>query len=139
MSDRHPPTKAYLTAIGASGLAGFMGMEVVDFEDGRLTLHLPVSPRLLNPMGVVHGGAIISLADTACGYATLVSLPDDATAFTTIELKSNFLGAVKDGTLTCVATPVHRGRTTMVWDADVTHLESGRRIALFRCTNLVLR
>ena len=139
MSERHPPTKAYLTGIGATGLAGHLGIEVIDFEDGRLTLHLSVSAPLLNPMGVVHGGAIISLADTACGYATLVSLPDDATSFTTIELKTNFLGAVKDGTLACVATAVHRGRTTMVWDAEVTHLESGRRVALFRCTNLVMR
>ena len=100
---------------------------------------MPVLQRILNLVGVVHGGAIVSLADTACGVATVANLADGATAFTTIELKANFLSAVSDGDLACVATPVHRGRTTQVWDAEVTHVQSGRRVAVFRCTNLVVR
>ena len=80
----------------------------------------------------------MSLADSACGYGTVHSLPTDAVGFTTLELKSNFLGTAKDGFVECVATPVHRGRTTQVWDADVS-IEGGKTIAIFRCTRLILR
>jgi uncharacterized protein (TIGR00369 family) len=66
------------------------------------------------------------------------NLPAQASGFTTIELKSNHLGTAREGTVDCVATPAHLGRTTQVWDAVVTHRESGRTIALFRCTQMVL-
>jgi uncharacterized protein (TIGR00369 family) len=65
-------------------------------------------------------------------------LPEGGTGFTTIELKSNHLGTARDGLIECVATPVHLGRTTHVWDATVTHRETGKTIALFRCTQLIL-
>ena len=78
------------------------------------------------------------LADTTAGYATLAHLPDGAKAFTTIELKSNFLGTARDGYIACRATPVHLGRTTQVWDAVITHEAIGAKIALFRCTQMVL-
>ena len=126
-------------ALGADRLPGHLGIEVVEIAPDRVTLLMPVTVRLLNPVGVVHGGAVVTLADTACGYATATTLPDGATSFTTIELKTNFLGSAKDGSLRCVATPVHLGRTTHVWDAEVVHVESGRRVALFRCTNLIIR
>ena len=61
-----------------------------------------------------------------------------ASGFTTVELKSNHLGTALDGTIECVATAAHLGRTTQVWDAVVTHRESGKTIALFRCTQMVL-
>jgi uncharacterized protein (TIGR00369 family) len=65
-------------------------------------------------------------------------LPNGAVGFTTIELKSNFLGTTLDGNVDCIARPVHRGRTTQVWDAVVTHRETGKSIALFRCTQMIL-
>ena len=68
----------------------------------------------------------------------MANLPKDATGFTTIELKSNHLGTAREGTIDCVATPVHLGRNTQVWDATVTHRETGKTIALFRCTQMVL-
>ena len=80
----------------------------------------------------------ITLADTACGYGCRYSLPEGANGFTTIELKSNHLGTARDGHVDCVATPVHRGRTTQVWDATVTHRESGKALVMFRCTQMVL-
>jgi uncharacterized protein (TIGR00369 family) len=64
--------------------------------------------------------------------------PADATGFTTLELKSNHLGTARDGTVECVASAVHRGRTTQVWDAVATHREIGRTLALFRCTQRLL-
>jgi uncharacterized protein (TIGR00369 family) len=66
--------------------------------------------------GYLHSGAVVSLADTACGYAILRNLPDGASGFTTIELKSDFLGTTLEGDVICVAKPVHKGRTTQVWD-----------------------
>ena len=64
---------------------------------------------------------------------------DGATLFTTVELKSNFLGTATEGTIACVARPAHLGSTTQVWDAVVTAKATGKTIALFRCTQLVIR
>jgi uncharacterized protein (TIGR00369 family) len=89
--------------------------------------------------GFLHAGAVVSLADTACGYARLRNLPDDATGFTTIELKSNFLGTALDGDVLCVARPVHKRRTTQVWDAEVSAEKTSKTIALFPCMQMILR
>jgi uncharacterized protein (TIGR00369 family) len=89
------------------------------------------------PNGYLHAGTVVTLADSACGYGCIMSLPDGATGFTTIELKSNFLATALKGTLYVEAKRVHAGRTTQVWDATVTNEES-KTIALFRCTQLVL-
>jgi len=86
----------------------------------------------------LHAGSIVTLADTTCGYGCYANLPEGATGFTTIELKSNHLGTAREGTIVSRATPVHLGKTTQVWDAVVTHKETSRTIALFRCTQLVL-
>jgi 1,4-dihydroxy-2-naphthoyl-CoA hydrolase len=67
-----------------------------------------------------------------------VNLPPGATGFTTIELKSNHLGTAKEGTIVGSAMPVHLGKTTQVWDTIVTHRDSGKTIALFRCTQMIL-
>ena len=83
-------------------------------------------------------GTVVTLTDTACGYGSIAHLPVGATGFTTIELKSNFLGTAREGAIECVATAAHLGRTTQLWDAVVTHRESARTIALFRCTQLVI-
>ena len=90
------------------------------------------------PNGFLHAGSVVTLADTSAGCGCMSCLPADATGFTTVELKSNHLGTARDGTVECVASAVHRGRTTQVWDAVVTHRETGRTLALFRCTQLLL-
>ncbi len=90
------------------------------------------------PNGFLHAATVVALADTSCGYGCVANLPANAKGFTTIELKSNHLGTAKDGTIECIATPVHVGKTTQVWDAVVSHRESGKKIALFRCTQMVL-
>jgi uncharacterized protein (TIGR00369 family) len=113
-----------------------LGIEFVSVESGRAELRLPLRQELLAPNGYLHAGTVVALADTACGYGCVASLPDGGTGFTTIELKTNFLGTARDGVLECAATLVHGGRTTQVWDATVRHGE--KTIALFRCTQLVL-
>ena len=99
---------------------------------------MAVRQALMAPNGFLHAGAVVALADSCAGYGCIKSLPEGASGFTTIELKSNHLGTAREGTVDCVATAVHAGRTTQVWDATVTHRETGKTIALFRCTQMVL-
>ncbi|MGM0634201.1 MAG: PaaI family thioesterase, partial [Pseudomonadota bacterium] len=90
------------------------------------------------PNGYLHAGTVVTLADTAAGYGCSASLPDGAVNFTTIELKSNFLGTAIEGDIRCEAELIHGGRTTQLWDAEVFHADSDRRIAVFRCTQLLI-
>jgi uncharacterized protein (TIGR00369 family) len=119
-------------------LPELIGLVVEAAEPGRVRARLPLRPALLAPNGYLHGASVVALADTACGYGTAASLPEGAQAFTTVELKVNFLGTLREGTLACEATLVHGGRTTQVWDAQVTDEATGRCLALFRCTQMVL-
>ena len=119
-------------------LPGLLGIVFTAHEPGRIEGHLDVRREVLAPNGYLHAGAVVTLADTSCGYGCLASLPEGATSFTTIELKSNHLGTARNGTIESVAKPVHKGRTTQVWDAVVTHRETGKVIAMFRCTQLLI-
>jgi 1,4-dihydroxy-2-naphthoyl-CoA hydrolase len=120
------------------GLPALLGLQVVDVADGELRMSVAIEPRLLAPNGYLHAASVIGLADTACGFACIAHLPAGAENFTTIELKTNFLGTATTGSLMARARPLHLGRTTQVWDANVSHVESGRTVAEFRCTQLVL-
>jgi len=125
-------------ARGAGHLPGLLGLVVDEIAAQRVRAHLAIRRELFAPNGFLHAGSVVTLADTACGYGTIAHLPDGAAGFTTIELKSNHVGTARDGTIEVVATPAHLGRTTQVWDAVVTHRETGRTVALFRCTQMVL-
>ena len=131
-------TLAILQQRGTGHLPGTVGFRPLVLAEGRLEAELAVRPEVLAPNGYLHAATVIALADTACGYGCLAHLPPGAENFTTIELKTNFLGTTREGTIACVATPSHLGNSTQVWDAVVTHKESGRKIALFRCTQMVL-
>jgi uncharacterized protein (TIGR00369 family) len=131
-------TIAQLNARSQGTLPGLIGIEFTSYERGHLTSRLVLRPELLAPNGYLHAATIIALADTTCGYGTFTDLPAGAQNFTTIELKSNFLGTARQGGIACVANRVHSGRTTQVWDAQVTNEDSGKTIALFRCTQLIL-
>jgi 1,4-dihydroxy-2-naphthoyl-CoA hydrolase len=129
---------AYFKSFGTGYLPGLVGVEIVSVEPGLVRSRLAVRREVMAPNGFLHAAAVVALADTSCGYGCVANLPQEASGFTTIELKSNFLGTAREGAIACRATPVHLGRTTQVWDAEVT-LEGGeRKIALFRCTQMVL-
>src|SRR6185369_9032522 len=104
---------------GTGRLPGLVGFRVVEIEEGKVAAELDIRPDLLAPNGYLHAATVIALADTACGYGCIAHLPDGAENFTTIELKTNFLGTARDGTLACIAKAAHLGRTTQVWDATV--------------------
>lgn len=124
--------------LGAGHLPGLIDMRIVAVAPERLASRLEVRTELMAPNGFLHAATIVALADTTCGYATVVNLPGGADGFTTVELKSNFFGTARDGAIDCVATPLHRGRTTQVWDAEVTRAVDGRPLASFRCTQMIL-
>lgn len=128
----------HLNDICADKFPGFLGIVVTALSAEEIRAEMEVTPNHLAPNGYLHAGSIVSLADTACGNGCLASLPEGASGFTTVELKSNHLGTVLDGCVECIATPVHRGRTTQVWDATVIAKESGKKLALFRCTQIIL-
>jgi 1,4-dihydroxy-2-naphthoyl-CoA hydrolase len=123
---------------GEGYLPGLMGVRFTEVVENRVSAELDLRDELLAPNGYLHAATVIALADTACGYGCIAHLPPGAENFTTIELKTNFLGTARKGTIVCVATPAHLGRATQVWDALVTDQASGRRIALFRCTQMIL-
>jgi len=117
---------------------GFVGIEMVRIEKGLVSMRLALRPEHLAPNGYLHGAVVVALADTACGYGTLAHLPAGATNFTTVELKTNYLATTREGAIVCDATPLHMGRSTHVWDAEVRNEASGQRLAVFRCTQVIL-
>lgn len=123
---------------GAGALPGLIGIEITAASEGRLTSRLELRDELLAPNGYLHAATVVALADTSCGYGCFVNLPEGAEGFTTIELKSNFLGTAREGVIACEAALAHGGRTTQVWDATVVDEGSGKPIALFRCTQMIL-
>jgi len=127
-----------LNARSKGHLPELIGIDFISVEPGRLTSRLAIRPELLAPNGYLHAATVIALADTTCGYGVFYDLPEGAKSFTTIELKSNFLGTAREGVIACAGTRVHNGRTTQVWDATVTDQANGKAIALFRCTQMIM-
>lgn len=127
-----------MNRFGAGTLPGFLGIEITRVSDGEVAARLDVKAHHLAPNGYLHAGTVVTLADTAAGYACMANLPQEANSFTTIELKSNHLGTARDGAIACVAKAAHLGRTTQLWDVVVTNEATGKTIALFRCTQMIL-
>jgi 1,4-dihydroxy-2-naphthoyl-CoA hydrolase len=123
---------------GVGFLPGHLGIVFTDVSPDRICAELEIKSHLMAPNGFLHAGSVVTLADTACGYGCVASLPPGASGFTTVELKSNHIGTARDGIIECVATPAHRGSTTQVWDAVVKKKGSHKMMALFRCTQLIL-
>ncbi|GAB3554180.1 PaaI family thioesterase [Noviherbaspirillum agri] len=126
------------TERGKKYLPGLLGIVVTGVDKNALTAELAVKESHLAPNGYLHAGTVVTLADTACGYACIANLPEGAASFTTIELKSNFLGTAREGIIECEAKAVHTGRNTQVWDALVRHRDTGKLMATFRCTQMIL-
>lgn len=116
-----------------------LGLEFLSATPEEVVGRLTVTRALMAPNGFLHAATVIGVVDTLAGFGTYLNLPAGASGFTTIELKSNFLGTVREaGGLRGRATPAHRGRTTQVWDAVAEDEGSGKTVALFRCTQMIL-
>lgn len=131
-------TLDYLNGLSNGSLPGLFGIQFTRLEGTRLIGQLTIRPEFMAPNGYLHAATVIALADTACGFGTIANLPEGAQGFTTIELKSNFLGTAREGIITCEANLIHGGRTTQLWDAQVVNQATGKTIALFRCTQMII-
>ncbi len=131
-------TPGYFNKFGADHLPGHLGIVITDVKPGEIHAEFQVTMALMAPNGFLHAGSVVTLADTAAGYGCVANLPQGASGFTTIELKSNHMSTVREGVVQCVATAAHMGRTTQIWDAVVSDKASGKTIALFRCTQIIL-
>jgi 1,4-dihydroxy-2-naphthoyl-CoA hydrolase len=119
-------------------LPGVFGVEIVSISPGAVDTRLELRPEHLAPNDFLHAGTIITIADTSAGMGCLATLPEGAAGFTTIELKTNFLGTAREGALRCEARMAHGGPRTQVWDATVRREADDKVIALFRCTQFIL-
>jgi 1,4-dihydroxy-2-naphthoyl-CoA hydrolase len=131
-------TAEFFNSRGAGHLPGLIGLSILSLGPEGVRARLDVRQELMAPNGFLHAASVIALADTSCGYGCVASLPEGASGFTTLELKSNFFGTAREGAILCHATPSHLGRSTQIWDAAVTLEGGGGKIALFRCTQMVL-
>ena len=129
---------AFFNQTGRDGFSGLVGLEVIRVDPEVVKIKLEKSPTHMAYNGMVHAGVVVTLADTACGIGSIAFLPEGAKAHATIELKCNFVRPVNEETIFCEAAPIHMGRTTHVWDARVYAGQSGKTIAHFRCTQMIL-
>ncbi|MEZ6022161.1 MAG: PaaI family thioesterase [Hyphomonadaceae bacterium] len=120
-------------------LPDYLGLEWDEARPGFLRGRFTAQTHHRAPNGYLHAGSVVTLADSACGYGCFISKPEAAVGFTTIELKTNFLGSAQSGdVVVCEARLAHGGRTTQVWDAEVKNETTGKAMALFRCTQMLL-
>ncbi|MBI2466254.1 MAG: PaaI family thioesterase [Candidatus Rokubacteria bacterium] len=117
-------------------LPGLLGIRLVEATRDRVVAELAIRDELRTPGGALHGGAIMALADTTGATATVLNLPPGAWT-TTLESKTNFFAAGREGTVRAEALPLHRGKRTMVWQTRVTDA-AGRLLALTIQTQMVL-
>lgn len=134
----NPPTPQDFNERGRDNLPGLLGIVITQVGAGEVRAELPVRQALMAANGYLHAGSVVTLADTCAGYGCVANLPRGAVSFTTIELKSNHLGTAREGVIECTAKLTHGGKTTQVWDSVVTHRDTGKTVALFRCTQLIL-
>jgi uncharacterized protein (TIGR00369 family) len=128
----------HINASQAGSLPGVLEFRWIAVDRGHVRGRLTVAAKHSSPHGYLHGATIVALADSACGFGCLASLPEGAIGFATGELKTNFIGTVSEGIVSCKARLVHGGRSTQVWDAEIRSEATGKTLALFRCTQMLL-
>jgi uncharacterized protein (TIGR00369 family) len=135
MSD--PALDLTATARASMPFAELLGMEALAAAPEEVRMRLPYAERLCTAGGVLHGGALMGLADAAGAYCAFLNLPEGATGTATIESKTNFFRAVRDGHVVATSRPLHRGRTTVVVETDL-HDAEGKHVARVTQTQAVL-
>jgi uncharacterized protein (TIGR00369 family) len=136
-NDRHE-LQRMLEAIGADRLPGILGLEVLELGDGVSAMRCEIQERHLASNGYLHAASVVALADTTAGYGCVANLPEGAVGFTTLELKTNHVSTLLTGAMVSAGRLSHGGRTTQVWDVTVSGEETGKTVALFRCTQFLL-
>lgn len=128
----------YFNNLSKGHFPELLGIKITHVEEGKMSAEMPVKKAFFAPNGFLHAGSIVTFADTIAGYASIAHLPKNGKSFTTLELKSNFIKAIREGKLTCECIAEHLGRTTHVWRVIVSDAKSEKKIAVFSCTQLIL-
>jgi uncharacterized protein (TIGR00369 family) len=129
---------AHLNQLQIGSLPDFLRLEWTEAREGIVRGRFRVERKHMAPNGYLHAASVVALADTACGYGCRIASPAEAVGFTTVEIKTNYLGTTREGLVTCEARLIHAGRLIQVWDAHVHAEAVGKPIALFRCTQMLL-
>ena len=138
MESPWPRTLEEFNQYGKGFLFDYLGMGFTKVEEDEVIAHIPLQQHHSGWHGTLQAGTLFALADSYAGYGCVKSLPQGASGFTTIETKNNFLAMTNAGVIRCVATPVHKGRTTQVWDAVVSSTDEAKELCYYRCTQLIL-
>ena len=117
-------------------LGDTLGMEIVEGSAERVVATMPVEPRPHQPLGYLHGGATVALAETVASVGAYLAAPEGYTAFGQ-EINANHLRPMREGLLTATGTPIHVGRTSQVWGVEVRD-QAGHMICVSRCTLAVV-
>ncbi len=125
-------------AVGRETFPGHMGIQFTNLDPACVEAEFEITNAHMAPNGFLHGASVVALADTIAGFANVLNLPEEAGGFTTIELKTNYLGTAREGVIKGVGTPVHLGKSTQVWDVEISRASDDKTIAMFRCTNMIL-
>lgn len=126
------------TKLGEDCFPGHLGIEIIEVALNTARAKMEIKHFHFAPNGYLHAGSVVTLADTIAGYGCIYNLPENAKSFTTVELKTNFLGTAKTGFIVAEASLQHAGKTTQIWDVTVKREEDQKVIALFRCTQMIL-
>jgi uncharacterized protein (TIGR00369 family) len=129
---------ADLNRANVGKLPGHLGLTITEVAEGRVCGRFQVRPDLVAHTGYLLAGALLTGLDILCAYGVSSAWPEGAEGFTTVEVKSNFLGTVREGAVAIAAELLHGGRATQVWDARASDEASGRLLAVFRCTQIIL-
>lgn len=119
-------------------LPGHLGLRVTEVAEGRVAGRFAVRPDLVAHTGYLLAGCLLSVADILCAYGVSTAWNEGSNGFTTVEVKCNFMGTLLEGEVECVAELLHGGRSTQIWDATLTNAATGKKLAVFRCTQMML-
>lgn len=119
-------------------LVGTLGIEILEIGNGTVKATMPVDERTRQPMGLLHGGASVALAETVASVGAYELVDKETEAVVGLEINANHIKAKRDGVVTAIGTAVHRGRTTMVWEIKIVD-EQNQLICLSRCTIAVIK
>lgn len=114
-----------------------LGIETKELTKDRVVMTMPITDNVRQPFGILHGGASVALAESAASIASWMNVDQSRQACVGLEINANHLRPKKDGIVTATAVPVHRGRTTMVWDIRITD-EEDKLVCISRCTIAVI-
>lgn len=130
-----PPNKDLPDDLG--GVAGVLDIELVETSPERVTATMPVTPKHHQPFGVLHGGVSVVLAESTASVGAYLAAPEGYTAVG-MEVNANHVRSVQKGRLAAVATPLHTGRSSHVWDVKIHH-EGDKLVCVSRCTMAIIQ